>query len=242
MPDKQWYSKNRQRALDYSRAWGAKNASRRALRNKCNRAAKLANARYPGVVTAQDIAAIIELSERICHWCKKRNLTGADLTIEHLQPLNDKRFLAVACRACNSARVNKTDGIRKTEEEKAAHQRLLEKKYRARNADKIRVRNHKVYLKSKELIKLRSAVRHLKGLDAEAQKKYLETHRAEARERARLWRLAHPKKSKAAKRKCYLKRKNEIAQKMREYYEANKEKLKAQAKARYEAKKAAAAA
>jgi hypothetical protein len=235
---KLWHEKNRGRAAKKAREWREKNP----LRHKFLRAAKLANSRYPGVITADELAEIAANSGYLCYWCseeEKTPLSGGNLTFEHLKPVNDKRHIVISCLVHNCAKVHLTGGIRKTDAEKLEHQQELERRSRERNAEKLCLAAHERYLKNQEITRLRAALRHAQGLTQEAMREYTKTHREEARERARLWRLAHPKQSKAAKRKCYLERRPEIRQKMREYYEQNKEKIKARARQYYEENKVA---
>jgi hypothetical protein len=76
-----------------------------------------ANRRYPGHLTAADVEFVMERGKRTCHHCGKKNLRGMNLTLEHLKPVNDVRYLAVSCHACNVARIPNR-GPRKTEEQK----------------------------------------------------------------------------------------------------------------------------
>jgi hypothetical protein len=226
---------------DKTRKWSKQDPFRRKL----SAAAKRANARYPGVITAEELAEIASDCNYFCYWCKKEErkpLSGGNLTFEHLQPLNSKETITIACLVHNSEKRHRNGGAKKTDEEKLEHQRELERRRQIRNADALKKKAHKRYLKNKEITQLRAALRYAQGLTKEAMKEYTKTHRVEARERSRLWRLAHPERSKAAKRKCYLKRKKELAQKMREYYEQNKEAIKARAREYYHKKKAARSA
>ena len=112
-----WRQRNQKRNAELAREWIVKNPVLAA----CIRKAQAANSRFPGRLTAQDVFEIIERSGYKCHWCGKENLRGPDLTLEHLQPVNDKRYLTVACRSCNGAHKHKySDRIPITPEERKA--------------------------------------------------------------------------------------------------------------------------
>lgn len=65
-----------------------------------------ANQKYPGTLTVADLEAAIEKSGRVCYWCKKPNLDGRDLTIEHLERRNAPEAITIACFACNQKRLS----------------------------------------------------------------------------------------------------------------------------------------
>lgn len=75
-----------------------------AERHKYSTAILRANRRYPGRITVDDVAEIIERSGRNCYWCKKGQLAGGDLTLEHLEPENRKNCIVVSCLRCNTER------------------------------------------------------------------------------------------------------------------------------------------
>ncbi|HEV3303058.1 MAG TPA: hypothetical protein VG055_25625 [Planctomycetaceae bacterium] len=87
------------------------------MRATMHRKAASANLKYPGHLTADDVMAVFEKSKRTCCHCGKKNLRGMDLTLEHLKPINDVRYLAISCHACNVARIPHR-GPRKSEEQK----------------------------------------------------------------------------------------------------------------------------
>lgn len=112
-----WRAQNRKRNAELALEWRAKNPVLAACATK----ASVANRRFPGKLTAQDVVEVVERSGYKCHWCGKENLQGADLTLEHLQPLNDKKYLVIACRSCNSAQKHKyPDRVPVTTEEQKA--------------------------------------------------------------------------------------------------------------------------
>jgi len=85
-----------------------------------------ANARYPGKITIRDVKDVIERCGAKCYWCGKPGLSGRDVTIEHLKPVNDARFITIACFSCNAAKIP-LFGPRKTREEKLRIKREKEK-------------------------------------------------------------------------------------------------------------------
>lgn len=94
-----WRQRNRKRNAELASQWADDNP----LLAACGRKAHSANRRFPGKLDARDVLEVIERSGYKCHWCGKENLQGADLTLEHLKPVNDKKHLAIACRSCNSS-------------------------------------------------------------------------------------------------------------------------------------------
>ncbi len=113
------YARNREKVQVRTKAWAAANPWRALMLVK----ASAANRKYPGKVTGDDVAGVFERANRTCHWCGKKELTGRDLTLEHLKPINDVRHLVVACRACNSARILER-GPRKSKAEQMERARV----------------------------------------------------------------------------------------------------------------------
>jgi hypothetical protein len=97
-------------------------------------AARLANKRYPGKITTSDIAEIVVRSGRICHWCEKQDLSGRDLTLEHLRPENDKDSIVVACLSCNARRRQRPRPDKK-DEKRLGVIREFRQRWRAMNPD-----------------------------------------------------------------------------------------------------------
>lgn len=107
----------RHRDVVLVKAAAYREANRDAVRMRAR--VRQANRRYPGEITSEDVLAVFERGNRTCVHCGKAELSGRDLTIEHLRPVNDVRFIAVSCFSCNAAKIPKL-GRRKTPEEKAA--------------------------------------------------------------------------------------------------------------------------
>src|SRR4029077_11652277 len=125
---RRWRHKNRKHVLTYSRnyykthadhyirlasEWRKRNPYRWLLAQK----ATVCNRRYVGRFTMRDIEEILKRGDRTCFHCGKRPLEGRDLTIEHLRPVNDKRYVVVSCFSCNAARIPDC-GPRKSGEQK----------------------------------------------------------------------------------------------------------------------------
>src|ERR1700687_5353014 len=111
-----------------STEWNKRNPERR----KFAMAARLATKRYPGKITASDIAEIILRSGRICHWCQKHGLSGRDLTLEHLKPENNKDCIVVACFSCNARRRQRPERDKKYEQRLCVI-REFRRRWRAKN-------------------------------------------------------------------------------------------------------------
>lgn len=94
----------------YKPRWKALNPERNAWTSKCYDAAQHANARavrygVSGVLTPADVAAV--LATRTCSYCGKSDLSGRDLTVDHVKPLseggtNDPSNITCACFSCNA--------------------------------------------------------------------------------------------------------------------------------------------
>lgn len=95
----------------YNAAYKRRNRHRFRDRQKLYDAARHANeraAKYgsPGVLTPEDVETI--LASRTCHWCGRSDLTGRDLTVDHIVGLHDKSAtntrdnLAPSCSSCNA--------------------------------------------------------------------------------------------------------------------------------------------
>lgn len=91
----------------YARDWHLKNKKRMNLLNKAN----FHTRRNPAnPITPEDILIIYERDEYTCQYCNKEDLSGSDLTIEHIIPLskggeNKINNMCVACFSCNSKKM-----------------------------------------------------------------------------------------------------------------------------------------
>lgn len=132
---KEWYAKNSERVLNQQKARREADPWQALMYAKVNSA----NQRYPGKLKVAEVAEVFEKANRTCHWCGKKNLTGRDLTLEHLEPINDIRYLTVSCLACNSARILER-GPRKNDAEKAETARIGNKRWRQANREKLNER------------------------------------------------------------------------------------------------------
>lgn len=114
---REYRKKHRAKVYADRQAWREANRERNAkLANNwyhthlfiatCGKKAAAANKYYPGKLTTKDVAGVIEKSGRKCHWCGRENLSGQNLTLEHLRPINDIQYLVIACKSCNSARLH----------------------------------------------------------------------------------------------------------------------------------------
>jgi hypothetical protein len=138
-----WYARNAEKCKKWTRRYARKNRAkvkerrrryyqdhkeeivekvrvrrrRDPLKAASHGKAQAANRRYPGRLTAADVLSVIVKSGRKCCHCGKKNLRGVDLTLEHLKPINDVRYLAISCHACNVARIPHR-GPRKSEKQK----------------------------------------------------------------------------------------------------------------------------
>ena len=95
-----WFVEHREQEAQNFRDWRNKNKFRAILITK----ATVANQRYPGKVSTQDVADVLRRQGRICHWCGKKIRINQDLTLEHLKRVNDTKYLTIACRSCNASR------------------------------------------------------------------------------------------------------------------------------------------
>lgn len=96
----------KKKALDRAARWKAANPELAIATSKAN----LAKRRYPNTGEL-DGAMVLEVIRRAggkCHWCGKENLKGRDLTLEHLQPVNQIEHLTIACARCNCAKLANT--------------------------------------------------------------------------------------------------------------------------------------
>lgn len=66
--------------------------------------ASSANRKYHGTITAKDILEVIKKSGMKCYWCGKTDLSGRDLTLEHLKRVNNIKYIKIACFSCNASR------------------------------------------------------------------------------------------------------------------------------------------
>jgi len=180
---KNYYEANKDRTKEEAVLWAKENAERVSFSNK----AKSANQTYPGHLTVDDIAEIVEKSGRVCHWCGKENLEGEDLTLEHLKPTNDKRFLAIACNRCNAGKLANSD--RKhllTEIEKKEKNRNRANEWYEKNSDRAKERQNEYYHKTKVLHpKVLKTEEELKETVSTYNKKYAEEHKDEINARRR---------------------------------------------------------
>lgn len=97
-----WYTKHKEQENNQARQWIKENKERWALHTRRTHA----NRRYPGKLTIKDVEEIVLTNKRMCYWCHKTELKGKDMTLEHLKPMNDKRFIVLACWKCNAARLH----------------------------------------------------------------------------------------------------------------------------------------
>ncbi len=157
-----WKSKNKNRIKKQRKEWYLAHRNQEIisaiLRQKKNplytKAAGMAihaNKKYSPHLKVLTVLEVIKESNFICCWCGKKELFAEELTLEHLKPINIKKFLRIACRYCNSARIHLTNGQRKTKEEKRQGDRRrwknwykkhgveAGKKYREEHRDKLRV-------------------------------------------------------------------------------------------------------
>jgi len=95
------YEENFEREIDLAVLWQHEHVVEAAIHRKI----AAAHERYPGRIRAKDIRDLIDRDGWVCCWCKKAIETLRDFTLEHLQPVNDPKHLAIACAACNSAKV-----------------------------------------------------------------------------------------------------------------------------------------
>lgn len=100
---RRWYLANKEKEKERARKWQKKNKDRASAINRVT----CANSRYPGFLSVDDVLEVIKKGKHICYWCKKEKLSGSDLTLEHLKPINDKRFLVIACRSCNAKKLQR---------------------------------------------------------------------------------------------------------------------------------------
>ncbi len=142
--------------------------------------------RGKGHITLEDIVEVVKNSGRTCHWCNKKNLQGRDLTLEHLKPINDKKYLAIACQSCNFGRTVKY-GKKRTFDELRQKERDTHRKWVEKNRIKLR-EYHKLYSR-----KLRGGLHprilktpeELKVTVSAYNRKYLEKHREEIKRKRR---------------------------------------------------------
>jgi hypothetical protein len=100
---KRYYARTKTKQKRKAIQWQKDNPERFRLITK----AVSANAKYPGHLTVNQVEEIIQRCGRVCHWCGRENLSGRVLTLEHLKPINDSRFIVVACLQCNAAKLHK---------------------------------------------------------------------------------------------------------------------------------------
>lgn len=108
-----YYVKNRAEFAEKERNRRKKDPWKWSMQRK----AAAANRRYSGRLTGSDVATVFAKANRTCFHCGKKRLRGRDLTLEHLRPVNDVRYLVVSCLACNVARIP-IRGPRKPAEQK----------------------------------------------------------------------------------------------------------------------------
>ena len=156
-------------------------------RSTFSRKAASANRFYrgKGVITVDDVSDVVKQSGRICHWCGKKNLQGNDLTLEHLKPINEKKYLAIACLSCNCSQVVRR-GRKLTAREIIEGNNNRAKKWYFKNSDKARARlreyYHKHYIPHPKVLK---TPEELKATVSAYNKKYLQEHKNQINEKRR---------------------------------------------------------
>jgi 5-methylcytosine-specific restriction endonuclease McrA len=158
---KVWKSGNRSRLREYAKEYYAQNDQqirakayewrrKNVLLYSFYRKAFVANHRFPGHITAQELLAILDKQGTKCYWCGKDNLVGHDLTLEHLKPFNSPENLVFACRSCNSSNIPRRGGKKLTDEERNA--KFLEDKRQYHKIHKERQREaHKVWMQKNKV-------------------------------------------------------------------------------------------
>lgn len=131
---KKYYEKNREKLI--AAAMQRTHADYPRFRWRARVAA--ANKRYPGRITVKDLDALLQRQGPACYHCGKTGLADRDLTIEHLQPVNNMRHVVLSCHACNCA---KKHIPKLTREEKLRRQRARLRQWRKDNPDKVAVQN-----------------------------------------------------------------------------------------------------
>lgn len=96
-----YYEEHAEREIDLAVIWQKAHLVEAAIHRKI----AAAHERYPGRITAQDIRDLVARVGWVCCWCKKAITSLRDFTLEHLEPVNDPKHLAIACAACNAAKV-----------------------------------------------------------------------------------------------------------------------------------------
>jgi hypothetical protein len=196
--------------------------------------------RYPGAITVEDYRAIVAQAEGKCYWCDCP-VGGSNITIEHLQPINDPQFMVVACRSCNA---RKLAGGRRTPADIRAHREQLRtlptpmtedelraskiqalREWRERNPERSKDDSRKFREANRELVNARSAQWKLDHADqvAEYKKQYREEHFEQEAAQHRAWANANRERLREIKRA---------------WNEANPEKVRAMKAAEYQRNKA----
>lgn len=96
-----FYQANHERENDQSVFWQEEHVLETAIHRKVAAAHRI----YPGRIRAKDIRDLIDRVGWMCCWCKKDIIKLRDFTLEHLQPVNDPKHLAIACHSCNCAKL-----------------------------------------------------------------------------------------------------------------------------------------
>lgn len=130
-----YYHRTKEDQKRRATAWQKANPERIALIRK----ARAANLRYPGRISSKDVDLVLQRNGTKCHWCGKPDLKGRDLTLEHLKPINDVRYLTIACLSCNASRAHSRDGRRFTEAELRQHNVDRASKWQAEHQDQRRI-------------------------------------------------------------------------------------------------------
>jgi len=98
---KAYYQLHKNDTKKYATEWHRQNPDKAEAINRVNSA----NKKYKGKLTAEMVRKIIIREKRTCHWCGKTNLHGRDLTLEHLERINDPEKIVLACFSCNAKRI-----------------------------------------------------------------------------------------------------------------------------------------
>jgi hypothetical protein len=132
------YLEHREEAVQYALKTNKENPERHRLSSKIY----AANSRYPGKITAKQFEEIVTRLGPTCYWCHKPGLSGRDLTLEHLQPINDPKYIVIACFECNAAKIP-TRGPRKTDAEKRAHRNAYSREWFRKRRLKVKEENER---------------------------------------------------------------------------------------------------
>ena len=92
-----------------------------------------ANRKYPGRITVHEVLNLIKESNFTCFWCGKQDLSGRDLTIDHVEPINDIKQIVISCLRCNILREYSDYPAKLTPEEKREKRRIYQRKWYSLN-------------------------------------------------------------------------------------------------------------